>query len=31
MGRPRPSDWLGAVAMLLGVVSWGVLAALLAA
>lgn len=31
MRRPRPSDWLGAAAMLLGVVSWGVLAALLAA
>ena len=31
MRRPRPSEWLGAVAMLLGVLSWGVLAALLAA
>jgi hypothetical protein len=31
MRRPRTSDWVGAVAMLLGVVSWGVLAALLAA
>lgn len=29
--RPRASDWVGAAAMLLGVVSWGVLAALLAA
>jgi hypothetical protein len=31
MRRPRPSEWLGAAAMALGVVSWGVLAALLAA
>jgi hypothetical protein len=31
MRRPRPSEWLGAAAMLLGVASWGVLAALLAA
>ena len=28
---PRPADWLGAAAMVLGVVSWGVLAALLGA
>jgi len=31
MRRPRPREWLGAAAMLLGVASWGVLAALLAA
>jgi len=31
MRRPRASEWLGAAAMLLGVASWGVLAALLAA
>lgn len=31
MRRSRPSEWLGAAAMLLGVASWGVLAALLAA
>ena len=31
MRRLRPSEWLGAAAMLLGVASWGVLAALLAA
>jgi len=31
MRRPRPCEWLGAAAMLLGVASWGVLAALLAA
>ncbi len=31
MRRPRPSEWLGAAAMLLGMASWGVLAALLAA
>jgi hypothetical protein len=29
--RPRPADWLGAAATLLGVLSWGVLAALLGA
>ncbi len=29
--RPRLADWLGAAAMVLGVASWGVLAALLAA
>ncbi|MGH7349073.1 MAG: hypothetical protein ACREI6_03590 [Candidatus Rokuibacteriota bacterium] len=29
MARGRPADWLGAAAMLLGVASWGVLAALL--
>lgn len=29
--RSRPADWLGAAAMLLGVLSWGVLAALLGA
>ena len=29
--RPRAADWLGAAAMLLGVLSWGALAALLAA
>lgn len=29
MERARPADWLGAAAMLLGVASWGVLAALL--
>jgi hypothetical protein len=29
MKRPRPADWLGAAAMLMGVASWGVLAALL--
>ncbi|MGH7299600.1 MAG: hypothetical protein ACREKQ_16430 [Candidatus Rokuibacteriota bacterium] len=27
--RARPADWFGAAAMLLGVASWGVLAALL--
>jgi hypothetical protein len=31
MRRPRSAEWLGAAAMVLGVVSWGVLAALLAA
>lgn len=31
MRRPRAADWLGAAAMLLGVLSWGVLAALLVA
>jgi hypothetical protein len=30
MDRVRPADLCGAAAMLLGVVSWGVLAALLA-
>jgi hypothetical protein len=30
MKRSRLTDWLGAAAMLLGVASWGVLAALLA-
>lgn len=29
--RPRAAEWLGAAAMLLGVLSWGVLAALLGA
>jgi hypothetical protein len=29
MKRSRPADWLGAAAMLLGVLSWGALAALL--
>lgn len=29
--RPSLGDWLGAAAMVLGVVSWGVLAAVLAA
>ena len=29
--RPRLADWLGAAAMLLGVASWGLLAALLGA
>jgi hypothetical protein len=29
--RPRATEWLGAAAMLLGVLSWGVLAALLGA
>jgi hypothetical protein len=29
--RPRPADWLGAAAMLLGMASWGVLAAVLGA
>jgi hypothetical protein len=31
MRRPRSTEWLGAAAMLLGVLSWGVLAALLGA
>jgi hypothetical protein len=31
MRTPRPAEWLGAAAMLLGVLSWGVLAALLGA
>jgi hypothetical protein len=31
MKRSRLVDWLGAAAMLLGVASWGVLAAMLAA
>jgi hypothetical protein len=31
MNRPRLADWLGVVAMLLGVLSWGVVAALLGA
>jgi hypothetical protein len=29
--RPLAAEWLGAAAMLLGVLSWGVLAALLGA
>jgi hypothetical protein len=29
--RPRLADWLGAAAMLLGMASWGVLAAVLGA
>jgi hypothetical protein len=29
--RPRRADWLGAAAMVLGMLSWGVLAALLGA
>jgi hypothetical protein len=29
--RSRPADWLGAAALLLGVLSWGALAALLGA
>ena len=31
MRTPRRAEWLGAAAMLLGVLSWGVLAALLGA
>jgi hypothetical protein len=31
MRTPRPAEWLGAAAMLFGVLSWGVLAALLGA
>ena len=31
MRRPRLVDWLGAAAMLLGIASWGVLAAVLGA
>jgi hypothetical protein len=31
MRRSSPADWLGAAAMLLGVLSWGALAALLSA
>jgi len=31
MKRSRPADWLGVVAMLLGMLSWGALAALLGA
>lgn len=31
MRRSWPADWLGAAAMLLGVLSWGALAALLSA
>lgn len=31
VNRPRPADWLGAAATLLGILSWGVLAALLGA
>jgi len=30
MRRSRPTEWLGAAAMLLGVLSWGALASLLA-